>query len=80
MVKAIVSATEIKNNFGKYMDMIVDGYEVIVTKNGKEIGRFISKNMTVSFLTDALTGVIENEYDLKSLKDEELSKKYEMSY
>ena len=80
MVKAIVSATEIKNNFGKYMDMIVNGYEVIVTKNGKEIGRFIPKNMTVSFLTDALTGVIENEYDLKSLKDEELSGKYEMSY
>ncbi|WP_334305675.1 type II toxin-antitoxin system prevent-host-death family antitoxin [Parablautia intestinalis] len=30
-----------QNNFGKYLNMVINGSEVIVTKNGKEIGRFI---------------------------------------
>lgn len=56
----IVSATEMKNNFGKYLNMIAMGKEIIITKNGKEIARLLPKNKVPSFLTDSLTGVLKD--------------------
>ena len=32
----IATATEMQNNFGKYLSLVLAGKEVIVTKNGKE--------------------------------------------
>lgn len=78
MVEATATATEIKNNFGKYLEIIIRGNEVIITKNGKEIGRLIPKSQSISYLTDSLTGVIKRNYDLKKEKQEKLGKKYEM--
>lgn len=78
MVEATATATEIKNNFGKYLEIIIRGNEVIITKNGKEIGRLIPKSQSISYLTDSLTGVIKGNYDLKKEKQEKLGKKYEM--
>ena len=54
MIAATATATEMQNNFGRYLNLVMSGYEVIVTKNGKEIGRFIPKEATVSYLTDSL--------------------------
>ena len=56
----IVSATEMKNNFGKYLNMIAMGKEIIITKNGKEIARLLPKDKVSSFLTDSLTGVLKD--------------------
>lgn len=56
----IVSATEMKNNFGKYLNMIAMGKEIIITKNGKEIARLLPKDKVPSFLTDSLTGVLKD--------------------
>ena len=39
MISATATATEMQNNFGRYLNMVINGIEVIVTKNGKEIGR-----------------------------------------
>ena len=36
MAHTVATATEMKNNFGRYLDMVMKGEEVIVTKNGKE--------------------------------------------
>lgn len=44
------------------------GQEVIVTKNGKEIGRLVPKNTVVSYLSDSLTGILKNEYNLDDIK------------
>lgn len=55
-----VNATELQNNFGKYLQLVTQGSEVIVLKNGAEVARFVSKNKTVSFLTDSITGVIKD--------------------
>ena len=63
MVEAIATATEMKNQFGKYLQMVINGNEVIVTKNGQEVGRFIPKAKTVSYLTDSLTGLLKGNYD-----------------
>ena len=32
----IITATELKNNLGKYLDYVMDDNEVVVTKNGKK--------------------------------------------
>ena len=76
----IATATEMKNNFGKYLDIVMSWKEVIVTKNGKEVGRFIPKETTVSYLTDSLTGIIKGDYDLDDEKKEGLANKYGITY
>jgi len=35
----VITATELKSNLGKYLDMIMDKKEVVITKNNKKIGR-----------------------------------------
>lgn len=76
----IVTSTEIQNNFGKYLSIVMSGQEVIITKNGKEVGRIIPKNTAVSYLTDSLTGIIKGSYNLDKEKEEGLIKKYGSSY
>ena len=73
---AIATATEIQNNFGRYLSLVMDGIEVIVTKNGKEVGRFLPKDAAVSYLTDSLTGVLKNNVDFDQAKEERLRDKY----
>ena len=79
MVEATATATEMKNNFGKYLEMVIRGNEVIITKNGKEIGRFIPKSKSIYYLTDSLTGIIKGDYDLKEEKAEALDSRYALS-
>lgn len=77
MVSATATATEMQNNFGKYLNLVIGGQEVIVTKNGREVGRFVPKSATVSYLTDSLTGILKGDYDLDEMKSERLREKYE---
>ena len=56
------TATEMQNNFGRYLNLVMSGQEVIVTKNGREVGRFIPKDAAVSYLTDSLTGIMKKDY------------------
>ncbi len=77
MVGATATATEMQNNFGRYLNLVMEGQEVIVTKNGKEVGRFVPKAATVSYLTDSLTGILKGDYDLARIKEERLREKYE---
>ena len=73
-----VTATDMQNNFGKYLEAAQNGNEVIILKNGNEVARLISKEESVSFLTDALTGILKNDYDDKAMRKERLEK-YETS-
>ncbi len=77
MITTITSATEMKNNFGKYLNLLNSGQEIIITKNGKEIGRFVPKDFTISYLTDSLTGILKGDYDLNEIKNERLKRKYD---
>ena len=80
MVKAIATVTEMQNNFSQYLDIVLAGNEVVVTKNGEEIGRFIPKDTAVSYLTDSLTGILsERKNDYKQLLEDELRAKYEIT-
>ena len=79
MTEAIATATEMKNQFGKYLQMIIEGKEIIVTKNGAEVGRFIPKSKSVSFLTDSLTGILKDHNDYKNARMAALKDKYEIT-
>ena len=76
---ATATATELQNNFGKYLKIVMDGGEVIVTRNGKEVGRFVPKDTVASFLTDSLTGILNRNDDWKDEKEEILREAYEIT-
>lgn len=73
------TATEMQNNFGKYLNMVINGNEIIVTKNGREIGRFIPKDSAVSYLTDSLTGILKSDTNLEQERETSLRRKYEIA-
>ncbi len=75
---ATATATEMQNNFGRYLALVQEGSEVIVTKNGKEVGRFIPRTAAVSYLTDSLTGILKGDMDMDQARKERLSEKYEI--
>lgn len=72
------TATEVQNNFGRFLKLVIEGQEVIIMKNGKEVARLIPRDSTVSFLTDSLVGVLKNDtgMDEKAIRAERM-KKYE---
>ncbi len=72
----VATATEMQNNFGRYLAIVQGGNEVIVTRNGKEVGRFVPRNATVSYLTDSLTGILSGNTDIDEVKEERLKEKY----
>ena len=74
---ATVTATEMQNNFGKYLHLVMNGGEVVITRNGKEVGRVIPRKAVVSSLTDSLTGILSGDADLDQLKGERLASRYE---
>ena len=69
-----VTATEVQNNFGKYLRVVQTGGEVIVMKNGKGVARLVSYDKSVSFLTDSLTGVLKNDYNETETRTERMKK------
>ena len=62
------TATAMQNNFGRYLNLVMSGQEIIVTKNAKEAA--------VSYLTDSLTGILKEKNDLAKIKEEDLKAKY----
>lgn len=76
MVAATATATEMQNNFGRYLNLVLNGQEIIVTKNGREVGRFIPKDAAVSYLTDSLTGILRGAGDPDEAREERLAEKY----
>ena len=74
---ATATSTEMQNNFGRYLQMVMNGGEVIVTRNGKEVGRFIPRKAAVSYLTDSLAGILSGDADIHQVREERLKAKYE---
>ena len=76
MGSTVATATEMQNSFGKYLGLVMSGQEVIITRNGSEIGRLVPKNAAVTYLTDSLTGILKNGSDLEKVKTESMREKY----
>ena len=68
------TATEVQNNFGKFLKLVQEGQEIVIMKNGSEVARLISKGQTVSFLSDSLVGVLSSDVDEKKERTERMAR------
>jgi len=68
----MATATEVQNNFGRYLKIAQEGGEIIILKNGVEVARLISRDKSVSFLSNSLVGVLSSDVDEKALKAERI--------
>lgn len=73
------TATEMKNNFGHYLKQVMNGEEIIVTRNGKEVGRFVPKAKASASITDSLRGILSKNIDFDAEKEKALKHKYEIT-
>lgn len=74
-----VSSAELQNNFGRYLSIVMEGTQIIITKNGKLVARLIPEDAAVSYMADSLTGVLKGNFDPDEAKDKELREKYEVA-
>ena len=69
----IVTATEFKTNFGKYLDLSTQE-DIFITRNGKTIAKVVNPHISA---VDSLRGMLKDipsDIDLDSLREERLSK------
>ena len=71
----VVTATEFKNNLGKYLEMAAT-QDIFITKNGKSIARLTSPAVNKLALLDDLVGIIpqNQEIDENTIREERLSR------
>ncbi len=70
----IVSATEFKTNFGKYLNLLTDE-DIYITRNGKMIAKVVNPNVSaVDSISGLLAGELPHEYDAKDLRKERLDR------
>lgn len=79
METVFATSTEMKNHFGKYLEMVEEGKEIIVTRNGKQVGRLIPEMEHTVWLTDMITGIIQGDYDPNRVREASLRQKYEIA-
>ena len=69
----IVTATEFKTNFGKYLELIAKE-DIFITRNGKTIAKVVNPQIPA---VDSLRGMLKDvpaDLDLDSVREERLSK------
>lgn len=70
----LVTATEFKTNFGKYLDLLI--YEdIFITRNGKTVAKVINPHVSaVDSLSGLLADKVPGDVDRKSIREERVSK------
>ncbi|MCH5344653.1 MAG: type II toxin-antitoxin system Phd/YefM family antitoxin [Acetatifactor sp.] len=69
----VVTATEFKTNFGKYLELVAQE-DVFITRNGKTIAKVVNPQVSA---VDSLRGLLKNapsDLDPDSVREERLSK------
>ena len=70
----VVTATEFKVNFGKYLAMLPKE-DIFITKNGKTVAKVSNPNISaVDAISGLLTGKLPDSYDAKTLREERIRK------
>ncbi len=70
----IATATEVQNNFGRFLKVAQEGGEVVILKNGVEVARLISREKAASFLSDQLVGVLSGDANEKAARAERMGR------
>ncbi len=72
----LISATEFKNNIGKYLSLAAKE-DILITKNGRQIAKLSAVKREGEYLTDRITGILPDKgYTRESIRAERL-RKYE---
>lgn len=66
-----ITATELKYNLGKYLKL-VDSEDISIKKNGKLVAVLSNPNKDKFSILQNLKGILPNNIDEKSIKDERL--------
>lgn len=70
----LITATELKNNIGKYLALAAT-HDIYITKNGKSIAKLTSAAADKIALLDSLVGIVPDEnLTLDDIKGERLEK------
>ena len=78
MLTMTATVNDMQNDFPKYIDSILKGYEVVIIDNGKEIGKFVPKVKSATPLTDSMIGILKSEDLLEKERENYLRQKYEI--
>lgn len=66
-----ITATELKNNLGKYLDL-ADKEDIIITKNGKRIAKLTSATEDKRTIAKSLIGILPSDVTLEEAREERL--------
>ena len=69
----VVTATEFKANFGKYLELIVKE-DVFITRNGKTVANVVNPQISAVDSLRGMLGGISTDIDMDSLREESLLK------
>ena len=70
----VVTATEFKTNFGKYLDLLLSE-DIYITRNGKTVAKMVNPNVrAVDTLSGRLAGKLPEDFDAKTLREERLDR------
>lgn len=73
----IVTATEFKTNFGKYLDLL-HSEDIFITRNGKTVAKLVNLNVSaVDTISGMLVDRLPDDFNSKTLREERL-KTYEI--
>lgn len=78
-MKQTITATELKNNLGMYLDYVIDDNEVVITKNGKKTVRLAPYITDVDRYFTMKEKVLDYQYGGKKVSYEEFMEIYEKS-
>ena len=76
MLSSIATRQKIEEHITEYLDMMENGYEVIMTDGRNEIGRFLPRGKVVSLAAERLAGILRKDIDPEKARDEYLREKY----
>lgn len=70
-----ITATELKKNFGRYLTLVEQHEDVLITRNGKVIAKLVNpRDGAVKSISGLLVGRLPADYDTKSLREERLDR------
>jgi len=69
----IVTATEFKANFGKYLELITTE-DIFITRNGKTVAKVVNPHISAVDSLRGMLGDVPADIDMDSLREERLLK------
>ena len=78
MLTMTTTVADVQHDFQKFVSVMRDGYEITLTENGKEIGKFIPLKKSKTPITDSLIGFFHEDLSLDDEREKYLRGKYEL--